>query len=118
MNPVPVGAVKTAVTLFEMVGGVAFVLFWLAAASAWAVMSMTANLMANDSGAATGAQHMTLIVGMGVGELVVAAAAIPGGLAFFWVDHRSLLIWIFVGMVVIGAAIQVWAFRTFFAAMG
>ena len=77
-------------------------------------MSMSANLMANDSGSAPIEKHMSLIYRMLAGQILALLAVIPGGLAFFWTAHRATCIWTFAGMVGVGIVIQVWAFMSFF----
>ncbi len=75
-----------------------------------------ANLMANDSGAAAPEQHMALLLGMLGGQILTAAAGVPGGLAFFWRGRRRALAGWFAILFVIGAFAQAWAFHAFFAA--
>ena len=104
--------------VFPIILGVVFILLWVAGHIAWAALSFVGSVMANDSGAATSDQHMTLIFGMLAGQVLAGGAGIPGGLAFFIRSKRKLLVWVFAALFVIGALIQIWAFQSFFAAMG
>ena len=79
------------------------------------MMSGMASLMANDSGSASEQQHMTLIVGMLIGQVIALLAGVPGGLAFFWSAQRTMMIIAFAALLIVGAGIQVWAFMSFFA---
>ena len=103
---------------WSALGGVAFIVVWLMAAVAWAVMSLMGSLMANDSGSVSADRHMKMLVWLVVGEILAAAAGIPGGLAFFWAAHRTHMLIGFAGLLVTGAAMQVWAVMSFFAAAG
>lgn len=87
---------------------------WLIGSVVWIMMSGMASLMANDSGSASNDKHMTLIVGMLIGQVITLLAGAPGGLAFFWSAHRSHCLIAFAAMFLIGAGIQVWAFMSFF----
>ena len=72
--------------------------------------------MANDSGAASSDQHMSLIGGILGGQFLAGAAGIPGGLAFFWRSARKWL-WIsFAILFIAGAIWQILAFLSFFRA--
>ena len=75
-----------------------------------------ANLMANDSGAASTVQHMALIAGMLVGQALTGAAGIPAGLAFFCSGNRKVLFLLFLGLFIPGAVIQAGVLFFFFAA--
>jgi hypothetical protein len=86
-----------------------------AAHIAWAYLSFVASLMANDSGKASAAEHLSLIVGMLGGQVLAGAAGIPAGLAFFWRGRRKWLLWLFAILFVTGALGQVWAFNAFFS---
>jgi len=97
-----------------IVGGVAFILVWVAASAGWAVLQMSAAAMGNDSGKLTPERHVALLIAMAIGIALCALAVIPGGLAFFLVEKRSLLIWIFGGMVGAGLAVQATSFALFF----
>jgi len=100
---------------FSTVGGIAFMVLWLLGSIAWTVMSGIANLMANDSGSATPQKHMPLIVTMLVGQVIAAAAGIPGGLAFFSEAQRWPRIELFLALLVMGGGLQLWAFFSFFS---
>ena len=105
-------------TLVKIAAGLIFFAIWETAAAVWATMSTVANLMANDSGRATIIDHGMLIAASSLGQIVVAAAGLPGALAFFWTGMRRFLLWSFAILCVGGAAIQIWAFRSFASAMG
>jgi hypothetical protein len=107
-------AAHAAGSSLHLIGGIAFIVVWLALCIGWGIMSMSANLMANDSGSASPEKHMALIYRMLAGQILALLAVIPGGLAFFWAAHRATCIWTFAGMVGIGVAIQAWAFKSFF----
>lgn len=96
------------------VGGIAFIVLWLLGSIAWTILSGIANLMANDSDSATPQKHMRLIVTMLVGQVIAAAAGIPGGLAFFSEAQRWPRIELFLALLVIGGGLQLWAFFSFF----
>lgn len=72
--------------------------------------------MANDAGPASSGRHGSVLFWMLAGEILVALAGIPGGLAFFMSSHRSLLLWSFPGLLLTGIALQGWAFWSFFSA--
>ena len=99
-----------------VVAGILFMVLWIAAHCAWAAMALMANLMANDSGAASTDQQMALIVGMLAGQVLAGAAGIPAGLAFFRRGRRKPLLVLFAVLLVAGALCQLWAFQSFFAA--
>jgi len=97
-----------------ILGGVAFILVWLAASAGWTVLQMSAAAMGNDSGKLTPEKHVALLIAMAVGIALCALAVIPGGLAFFLVEKRALLTWIFGGMVGTGVVVQAISFALFF----
>ena len=104
------------ITILLVASGILFTCLWIYAHVIWAVMSGMANLMANDSGRATGFQWGRLIGGMFIGQMIAASAGIPGGLAFFWRGRRKLLLSLFAILFVVGALCQVSAFFSFFSA--
>jgi hypothetical protein len=53
-----------------------------------------------------------------VGEVLVALAVIPGGLAVFWAGWRSVLLWTFAVLLVAGIGLQLWAAWAFASAAG
>ncbi len=97
-----------------IVGGLAFILVWIAGSAGWTVLQMSAAAMANDSGRLTPEKHVALLVAMAIGIALCAFAVVPGGLAFFWVGKRALLTWVFGGMVGAGLLMQAIAFALFF----
>gem|GEM_PF-2072297 len=114
----PPMAAKIGLIVLKVLIALAFISVWLSISTAWAVMTLPANLMANDSGNASLWDHATLMAGMAVGQLVFAAAGVPGGLAICWARLRKIWVWSFVILALAGVAIQVWAFKSFAAAMG
>lgn len=109
--------VKTGASTAMVVCGIVFIVLWLIAHLAWGAMAFMADVMANDSGAASENKHMTLIFGMMGGQVLCAAAGIPAGLAFFWRRRRKLLLWLFAILFVIGALTQGGVFYSFFSSM-
>ena len=105
---------KAGVSVVMVICGILFIALWLCGAAALGMMKMMASLMANDSGAASGDAHMTLIVGMMVGQLLTGLAGIPAGLAFFLRGWRKRLLCTFAIMLVVGILIQVAALWNFF----
>ena len=99
----------------RVIGGIAFVLIWWGAAIAWAVMSLMAGLMANDAGRVTADRHLQMIIWMVVGEVIVALAAVPGGLGIATGGHQTLLWGVFWALVLIGGGVQYRALSSFFA---
>jgi hypothetical protein len=95
--------------------GIVFIAVWLGAHLAWAAMALFANLMANDSGAASESAHTSLIVGVLAGQVLAAGAGIPAGLAFFWRARRKPLLWCFAALFGVGALCQAWSFYAFFS---
>ena len=114
----PRTAAKAGFAVLKVLVALAFISVWLSISTAWAVMTLPANLMSNDSGNASLWDYATLMAGMATGQLVFAAAGIPGGLAICWTGLRILWVWSFVILAFAGVAIQVWAFKTLAAAMG
>jgi hypothetical protein len=113
--PTPTTSPSKGVRILLIFLGLLFIASWIAAHVVWASMSLMGSLMANDSGGATTNQHMGLIFGMLGGQLVAAAAGIPGGLAFFWRSQRKRLLMTFAALFVLGALWQVIAFFSFFS---
>ena len=111
----PSTAAKDGVSVLWLVCGSLFIILWIIGHSAWGMMSLVADLMANDSGSASAGKHMTLIFGMLGGQVLCGAAGIPAGLAFFWRSRRKLLLWLFSILFVVGALIQGGSFYAFFA---
>ncbi len=87
---------------------------WVALHLVWGGLSLMANLMANDSGAASSGSHMMLILGMLAGQVLSGAAGVPAGLAFAWAGRRKLLAGVAAGLLVVGAALQAGVFYLFF----
>lgn len=100
-----------------VVCGIAFMVVWIFGHMAWAAMAFIANAMANDSGRASEGSHLSLIISMLGGQILCGGAGIPAGMAFFMPAIRARLLWIFTGLFVLGALIQVSSFFSFFAAM-
>lgn len=98
-------------------GGILFCGVWMLFHVVWAYMAFVANVMANDSGRATGGQQMWLIGGMFAGQVLAGAAGIPAGLAFFWRGRRKRLLVTFVAVFLTGVLCQGIAFFSFFAGM-
>ncbi len=109
--------VKTGVSPLLVIVGIFFIVIWIIAHIAWGTMALMANVMANDSGAASTEKQMTLIFGMLGGQILAGAAGIPAGLAFFWRGRRKLLLWLFAALFVIGALLQAGVFYNFFSSM-
>ena len=103
-------------SMLAMLGGVAFVVIWLAACGLWAMMSLMGGVMANDAGTVSSNRHATLLVVLFVGEAIVAIAGVVGGAAFFLPAMRATLWWTFAGLLVLGVGAQIWAVRAFLAA--
>ena len=98
-----------------VLGGVGFMVVWLAGAAVWGAMSLMGGVMANDAGRVAPATHATLLGVLSAGELLVAAAGVSGGLAFFWTEARGLLWMIFAGLLVAGLLLQagaIWSFAS------
>ena len=109
---------RVLLTLLKIGIGVAFALVWLSVSAAWAVITLPANLMANDAGTASLWDHANLMAGMALGQLVFAAAGIPGGLAISWAGLRKFWVWGFLVLALAGIAIQIWSFKSFAKAVG
>jgi hypothetical protein len=101
-----------------IVAGVAFTVFWLAAAGLWAALSFMGGAMANDSGRVPAEAHATFLMMMIAGEILVALAGFPAGLAFFWGAWRTILLILFGGLLLAGVGLQIWAFWSFASAAG
>ncbi len=94
------------VSALAVTGGVIFILVWLGGAALLGTLKLMAGLMANDSDAATEGQHLGLLGGVMVGQLLTALAGVPAGLAFFWRNQRRKLLWAFAVMLISGIGIQ------------
>lgn len=94
--------------------GLIFIVLWLAGAFVLGTMKLMASVMANDSGAASPDAHMTLIGGMMAGQILTGLAGIPAGLAFSWRSWRKRLLWTFGALLIVGLAIQILSFTSFF----
>ena len=108
---------KEEVSVVWVVCGILFIVLWIIAHLAWAGLAFMADVMANDSGQAEPDKHMKLIFGMMGGQVLCGAAGIPAGLAFFWRRRRTLLLWLFALLFVVGAMIQAGVFYSFFSSM-
>ncbi len=106
---------NSAKSVLLMIGGVVFALGWIALHLVWGMMALMANVMANDSGAASTDNQMILILGMLAGQVLAGSAGIPGGMVFFMKGKRKLLLMIFGGLFLTGAALQAGAFYYFFS---
>jgi hypothetical protein len=102
--------------MLSVLAGIAFIVVWLAAAAVWAMMSLMGGLMANDAGRVDPDRHLMLLIVLVVGEALVALAGVAGGSAFFVSSLRATLWWSFAGLLVVGAALQVWAAWSFLSA--
>lgn len=94
--------------------GLIFIVLWLAGAFVLGAMNLMASVMANDSGAASTDAHMTLIGGMMAGQILTGLGGIPAGLAFFGLSWRKRLLWTFGALLIVGLAIQILSFTSFF----
>lgn len=99
-----------------VVGGVVFMLVWLAASGVWTLMAVMGGLMANDSGAVASDRHGALLVLMLSGVAAVALAGLAAGFAFFLHDMRRTLLIAFAALLIGGVAVQAYAYRAFTAA--
>ena len=99
-----------------IVGGIVFVIGWLAASAVWTVMAVMGGLMANDSGAVAADRHATLLTIMLSGVAAAALAGVAGGIAFFMQDMRRTLIIAFVALLVGGVGLQAYAYKSFASA--
>lgn len=95
--------------------GIVFMVLWGLACLVWAVLSIPGGLMANDSGAFSTDKQMVMLAGLALGQLVVLAAGVPGGMAFFTPETRSSLIWWAVILAAVGVVLQVASVAWFFA---
>ena len=95
--------------------GIAVIVLWLAACVVWAVLSIPGGLMANASDAFSPTRHMAMIWGLLAGQLLVAAAGVPAGLAVFMVEARDDLLTILGWLAGSGIALQVVSVFWFFS---
>ena len=72
-----------------MIGGIVFVVVWLALCAVWFVMSLMAGAMANDAGTVAPEVHARLLILLMLGELAVAIAGIAGGSSFIFAEHGA-----------------------------
>ncbi len=100
----------------RVAAGVAIAAVWATVAFFWAALSFMGTLMANDSGRASEAGHMALILGALAGQLLAGFAGMPLGAAVFWGARRRLLLRIFAALFLAGVAAQVGAAWVFFRA--
>ena len=98
-----------------MILGIAVMVVWLALCVVWAILSIPGGLMANDSGSFSIGAQMWMLGGLALGQLVVAAAGVPLGLAIPWAESRSPLLWSFGGLLAGGVALQVVSVVAFFS---
>lgn len=94
--------------------GFAITLLWTVLCLVWAVMSIPGGLMANASGGFSPNAHMTMLVLLAIGQVIVLAAGIPGGRAFFEDADRAHLLWWMAKLVALGVALQIGAVAWFF----
>lgn len=97
-------------------GGILFMLAWLAASAVWALIAVMGGLMANDSGAVAPDRHAFLLVAMLIGVVAAALAGVAGGFAFFWNDMRRPLVIGFVALLAGGVGMQAYAYKAFTSA--
>ncbi len=102
--------------MLPVLAGIIFIVVWLGAAGVWAMMSAMGGVMANDAGRVDPEHHLLMLIVMFAGEALVALAGICGGSAFFLPTMRATLWWSFAGLLVVGAALQVWAVWSFLSA--
>lgn len=95
--------IKPKPSLLWILAGSFFMLIWLAGSVAGAGLMLMGSLMANDSGQATPESHMTLIVGVFLGQVLIGLSGIPAGLAFFWRGRKKLLLILFLSLLIFGA---------------
>ena len=103
-------------SFWRVMAGVVFIIGWLAACAVWAVMSLMGGLMANDAGRMPAERHAALLRKLMAGEALTAMAGVAGGCAIFSSDHRTLLLWMAGGGLVVGICVQIWAMTRFFSA--
>lgn len=113
----PATTTKTGFSVPLMVCGILFIILWIIAHIVWGAMALMADLMANDSGAASNEKHLTLIFGMLGGQVLAGAAGIPAGLAFYWRGKRKRLLGLFAVLFAVGALLQAGVFYSFFSSM-
>lgn len=94
--------------------GIGAIVLWLGICAVWMILSVPGGLMANDSGAFSPERHMAMIWGLLAGQLLVALAGIPGGLAIFMAERRSTLLWTFAALLAVGIALQIGSVAWFF----
>ena len=94
--------------------GVVVVVAWLALCVVWAVLSVPGGLMANASGGFSPRAHMAMLAGLAIGQLTVAAAGVPLGMAVSWAEGRSALFWTFGELLAAGVALQIGSVFWFF----
>lgn len=97
--------------------GLAVMAVWLAIAGLWMVLSLSATLMANDSGSASQDAHTGFILGAIAGQILCGLAGLPLGTAVFWAGSRRLLLWVFAGLFLAGLAVQICAAWFFFSTL-
>lgn len=99
-----------------VLAGALLSVLWLAASAIWGVMVFMGGVMANDSGAVAPERHATLLAIMLGGVLAAALAGPAAGCAIFWTEMRRPLLWTFGALLIVGVALQVFAWRSFTAA--
>lgn len=112
MPPIPLP--EAGPSLAMIVVGIGCIVLWLLAAVAWAVMSLPGALMANASGAFSPNRHMAMLWSLFLGQLLVAAAGVPAGLAVFMTESRAALLGWCAWTVGIGIVTQVVSVVVFF----
>jgi hypothetical protein len=66
--------------------------------------------MVNDSGRLSGDQHLSVMIGMYGGLLLLGLAGVPAGLAFFWRGCRGRLLGIFGSLLGGGILVEIITF--------
>lgn len=94
--------------------GIAVIVLWLVLCLVWAVLSVPGGLMANASGAFSPRAHMTMLAGLAIGQLTVAASGVPLGMAISMAEHRASLLGTFGWLLAAGIAMQIGAVVGFF----
>ena len=94
--------------------GIAIMALWTVLCLVWAVLSIPGGLMANASGGFSPKAHMWMLALLAIGQLIVLAAGIPGGRAFFEGAERAPLLWDMAKLAGLGAALQIGAVTAFF----
>jgi hypothetical protein len=87
--------------------GIVVIVLWLVLCLVWAVLSVPGGLMANASDAFSPRAHMTMLAGLAIGQLTVAASGVPLGMAVSMAESRSSLLWTFGWLLAAGIAMQV-----------